>query len=168
MRRLLCSVCVTPGPPADTHSHTHTHTHTHTHMESAVVQTTDLLIDGSRPIYERRETDPGVADTIAMITCPLSSAPEGGCNMSYELVASPGCRQHVWPRRGSGFWNGSVLQPSSIPIFCSDAPIAWNRLPSNYLICPPPCPRWWRSTVVERRSLTGELSVSCARPAADG
>jgi len=26
---------------------------------------------------------------------------------------------------------------------------------------------WWRGTVVERRSLTGELSV-CARPAADG
>ena len=27
---------------------------------------------------------------------------------------------------------------------------------------------WWRSTVVERRSMTGELSLSCARPAADG
>ena len=27
---------------------------------------------------------------------------------------------------------------------------------------------WWRSTVVERRSLTGELSLSCARLAADG
>jgi len=27
---------------------------------------------------------------------------------------------------------------------------------------------WWRSTVVERRSLTGELSLSCARPASDG
>jgi len=26
----------------------------------------------------------------------------------------------------------------------------------------------WRGTVVERRSLTGELSLSCARPAADG
>jgi len=28
--------------------------------------------------------------------------------------------------------------------------------------------RWWRGTVVERRSLTGELYLSCARPAADG
>ena len=27
---------------------------------------------------------------------------------------------------------------------------------------------WWRSTVVERRSLAGELSLSCARAAADG
>jgi len=27
---------------------------------------------------------------------------------------------------------------------------------------------WWRGTVVEHRSLTGELSLSCARPAADG
>ena len=27
---------------------------------------------------------------------------------------------------------------------------------------------WWRCTVVERRSLAGELSLSCARPAADG
>ena len=28
--------------------------------------------------------------------------------------------------------------------------------------------RWLRGTVVERRSLAGELSLSCARPAADG
>ena len=28
--------------------------------------------------------------------------------------------------------------------------------------------RWWHGTVVERRSLAGELSLSCARPAADG
>ena len=27
---------------------------------------------------------------------------------------------------------------------------------------------WWRGTVVECRSLTGELSLSCAQPAADG
>jgi len=27
---------------------------------------------------------------------------------------------------------------------------------------------WLRGSVVERRSLTGELSLSCARPAADG
>ena len=27
---------------------------------------------------------------------------------------------------------------------------------------------WWRGTVVERRSLAGELSLSCARPAANG
>jgi len=27
---------------------------------------------------------------------------------------------------------------------------------------------WWRGTVAERRSLAGELSLSCARPAADG
>ena len=27
---------------------------------------------------------------------------------------------------------------------------------------------WCRGTVVERRSLAGELSLSCARPAADG
>ena len=33
-----------------------------------------------------------------------------------------------------------------------------------------PTVSWWRGTVVERRSLTGELSLSlsCARPAADG
>ena len=27
---------------------------------------------------------------------------------------------------------------------------------------------WWRGSVVERRSLAGELSLSYARPAADG
>ena len=31
-----------------------------------------------------------------------------------------------------------------------------------------PTAGWWRGTVVERRSLAGELSLSCARPAADG
>jgi len=31
-----------------------------------------------------------------------------------------------------------------------------------------PLSGWWRGTVVERRSLAGELSLSCARPAADG
>jgi len=27
--------------------------------------------------------------------------------------------------------------------------------------------RWWRGSMVERRSLAGELPLSCARPAAD-
>ena len=36
------------------------------------------------------------------------------------------------------------------------------------LLCRCAFASWWRSTVVERRSLTGELSLSCARPAADG
>jgi len=30
------------------------------------------------------------------------------------------------------------------------------------------CDGWLRGTVAERRSLTGELSPSCARPAAEG
>ena len=37
-----------------------------------------------------------------------------------------------------------------------------NYLPEPYYL------PWWRGTVVERRSLAGELSLSCARPAADG
>jgi len=37
----------------------------------------------------------------------------------------------------------------------------------RYYIVPLPS-SWWRGTVVERRSLAGELSLSCARPAADG
>jgi len=46
---------------------------------------------------------------------------------------------------------------------------AFPRLPRllelRYLTCQL---SWWRGTVVERRSLAGELSLSCARPAADG
>jgi len=38
----------------------------------------------------------------------------------------------------------------------------------HYFHCDPTPLGWWRGTVVERRSLTGELSLSCARPAADG
>ena len=37
-----------------------------------------------------------------------------------------------------------------------------------YVYCPVHFMSWWRGTVVERRSLAGELSLSCARPAADG
>ena len=37
-----------------------------------------------------------------------------------------------------------------------------QQLPAAVRVC------WWRGTEVERRSLTGELSLSCARPAADG
>jgi len=31
-----------------------------------------------------------------------------------------------------------------------------------------PCPGWLHGTAVERRSFAGELSMSCARPVADG
>ena len=37
---------------------------------------------------------------------------------------------------------------------------------SKYVLCKRIS--WWRGSVVERRSLAGELSLSCARPAADG
>ena len=39
--------------------------------------------------------------------------------------------------------------------------VAWIKCLLNVL-------SWWRGTVVERRSLTGELSLSCTWPAADG
>ena len=41
-------------------------------------------------------------------------------------------------------------------------------LAALYTVHDKPYTRWWRGTVVERRSLAGELSLSCARPAADG
>ena len=41
-----------------------------------------------------------------------------------------------------------------------------NVLPFVFLLCV--FYGWLRGSVVERRSLTGELSLSCARPAADG
>ena len=50
---------------------------------------------------------------------------------------------------------------------CSAQCCACNR-PARYYATVACCPGWWRGTVVERRSLAGELSLSCARPAADG
>ena len=38
----------------------------------------------------------------------------------------------------------------------------------TFITIPNRPPSWWRGSVVERRSLAGELSLSCARPAADG
>ena len=43
-----------------------------------------------------------------------------------------------------------------------------RRLAALICIVHPTGCGWWRGTVVERRSLTGELSLSCARHAADG
>jgi len=47
---------------------------------------------------------------------------------------------------------------------CLSAPMSQNRMcKCNEINC-----TRWRGSVVERRSLAGELSLSCARPAADG
>ena len=43
-----------------------------------------------------------------------------------------------------------------------------NKTQPAVRCCPLVIQFWWRGTVVERRSLTGELFLSCARPAADG
>ena len=43
-----------------------------------------------------------------------------------------------------------------------------GSLPMNESAASPTLVGWLRGTVVERRSLAGELSLSCARPAADG
>jgi len=39
---------------------------------------------------------------------------------------------------------------------------------SNFLGSSPKLPSYWCSSVVERRSLTGELFLACTGPAADG
>ena len=65
-----------------------------------------------------------------------------------------------------------IQRPDSIWLHCNHLPAGewWERLwrQVNTHTCPPPVSGWWHSTVVERQSLTGELSLSCARPAADG
>jgi len=48
------------------------------------------------------------------------------------------------------------------------AVVAVNHSHVEYIMFPITYTSWWRGTVVERRSLAGELSLSCARPAADG
>ena len=47
------------------------------------------------------------------------------------------------------------------PYLLTDGAIHSHRIDLDTLLT-------WRGTVVERRSLAGELSLSCARPAADG
>jgi len=50
-----------------------------------------------------------------------------------------------------------------------DAPCNWTQTgDQNYRYILRSSISWWRGTVVERRSLAGELSLSCVRPAADG
>jgi len=58
-----------------------------------------------------------------------------------------------------------VLQRSAVSsLILAD----WPLHITLYIISSDPPLSWWRGTVVERRSLAGELSLSCARPAADG
>jgi len=73
----------------------------------------------------------------------------------------------------SDFWRsigGVSLCPSVCP---SQASMASTLLTvgssvSDSPSSSPASQRWLRGAVVERRSLTGELSLSCARPTADG
>ena len=63
---------------------------------------------------------------------------------------------------------------SKVSTTCTRRPYSMElRDPRLHSVLPghcQPCPAygWWRGTVVERRSLAGELSLSCARRAADG
>jgi len=85
------------------------------------------------------------------------------------------------PAAYTGWWQGHEGGPESEPTRYTSAcqresnPRPLNCKSDTQLVTPPhhiyqnyKKLSWWRSTVVERRSLTGELSLSCARPAADG
>ena len=60
-----------------------------------------------------------------------------------------------------GMHQGSVLSPLLFMI-------VMEAISREFRVALPWGDGWWRGTVVERRSLAGELSLSCARPAADG
>ena len=80
------------------------------------------------------------------------------------------------------FWNGYFLHASSPTSHRHRASTSRPTSQHTAATIPPKHPfftlqtvfsspltlSWWRGTVVERRSLAGELSLSCARPAADG
>ena len=64
-------------------------------------------------------------------------------------------------------FTGSQVSPLTCIGWKGDSDlILFHIYASSFL--PRPLIGWWRGTVVERRSLAGELSLSCARPAADG
>jgi len=86
--------------------------------------------------------DPGVAETIAMITCPLSSAPDGSCvtNMSLRLDGANTCGLEVVngvmaarsPRssgsRGAvqlGWWYSTGLQVLLQSVLVALVPTSW-------------------------------------------
>jgi len=73
---------------------------------------------------------------------PVGSGRARVMEFSYK---QPVCYSLGWDRQTAGQTNGS-----------------------RYRLMLPYGGGWWRGTVVERRSLAGELSLSCARPAADG
>jgi len=77
--------------------------------------------------------------------------------------------------RGAGEWWWNNSQITSRVIVTNNAsryhPIQTIGAPNSIIpvfLCRMPFLPSWRGTVVERQSLTGELSLSCARPAADG
>jgi len=74
-----------------------------------------------------------------------------GAARVYGIHSSYTCAR----RRLSVDWNISQVQ-------IGGHGVPWSTNSRTDMWC------WWRGTVVERRSSAGELSLSCARPAADG
>jgi len=60
------------------------------------------------------------------------------------------------------------LQPNSAAIKTKTDSSSVAAMRVQYRLLSNMAESWWRGTVVERQSLAGELSLSCARPAADG
>ena len=77
-------------------------------------------------------------------------------NMVYGIICYVAA--HYW-------WNGKWM----LALYYSFLHIEWKTKLTLRAMSTRPCSTgWWRGTLVERRSLAGELSLSCARPAADG
>ena len=83
--------------------------------------------------------------------------------MAVATLLGNSLRQTVHTLRASVTCRLTAKEPGSVPQIRS---VIEYGLPISFLSRR--SAGWWRSTVVERRSLAGELSLSCARPAADG
>jgi len=96
----------------------------------------------------------------------------------HSVCCKVGLKNHFCCPRGSRCDNARGVcvadyrkfRPTRADIFCGRCDYEGKL--SDYMhsvhCCNKGAGRTWRGAVVERRSLTGELSLSCARPAADG
>jgi len=92
------------------------------------------------------------------------------------LHAWPGHCWRAWlshaPEKPTAKWGRKCTRQSLCPCYFTHAltraEFMRNSCVSDVITGLYSLKSWWHGTVVERRSLTGELSLSCARPAADG
>jgi len=129
-------------------------------------QSVPLIYGGGEKLVIRfREMSLAQSELFCSSGRPLSSSrsrsSSSASQASLSSLSSSGESEHLYRDIASDI--SSASSPAASPVqSASDKPKAGEYVPPVMYVS------WLRGTVVEHQSLTGELSLSCARPVVDG